>query len=77
MHVGAVVCSMVLEMEPMNRNHTDMFKTRTRLNKSQTKKDAIVRLRWVMKYTITWNKMAVKILFGKSQIIEAVASVNG
>ena len=74
---GAIACERLRDREAILRKTMDMVSTHMKLNRKKTKKWPASRRRLVIKYRTRLKKMAVMILLGKSQIIEATASAKG
>jgi hypothetical protein len=74
---GAMACDKLREREAIERKTIDIVRTHMKLNKKKTKKAPTSLRRFVIKYMTRLKKIAVTILLGKSQIIEATASAKG
>lgn len=74
---GAIAPASVLDIAPILRKSILIARVQTKLNSMKIKNALGVRRRLVMKYKVRLKVTEVMSLFGKSQIIDAIASENG
>lgn len=74
---GAMAWERVLETDAMVRNNMDMVNVRMNEMRAKKKKFPGWRFRFVMKYMVRLNVMALQILYGMSVSMEARASQDG
>lgn len=74
---GAIAPARVLDRAPILRKSILIAREQQKLNNMKMKKALGVRRRFVMKYKVRLKVIEVMSLFGKSQIIDAIASENG
>jgi hypothetical protein len=74
---GAMVCSLVLDRDPIMRKNMDMVRIIINEKRRYVNHADTVRFKFVIKYIGILNMIAVETLFGRSQIIEEQLSING
>ena len=74
---GTRAWTSVRDMAPKVRNSVDMTRVVTKEKSRKMKKAEGVRRRFVMKYSTRLKKMALPVLYGRSQMKEAIASAEG
>lgn len=74
---GAIAPASVLDRAPILRKSILIARVQQKLNSMNIKKALGVRRRFVMKYNVRLKVIEVMSLFGKSQIIDAIASEEG
>lgn len=77
MAVGTMACESVREAEAIVLKIIDMQIVTRKVTKRKKKKAPGSLRRLVMKYNVRLKKMALRILYGKSQSIDATASADG
>lgn len=77
MAAGAIAWAMVLDRAPMQRKIIDMDSVHMNENSKKMKNASTSRRRLVRKYNVKLKVMAMKILEGRSHIMDATASANG
>ena len=74
---GAMAWDSVRETDAMVRNNIDMTRVKTNEISRKKKKLPGCRFRLTMKYRVTLKKIALRILYGISVNMDAIASQDG